>query len=153
MDETLVLDLIKSNKIFGAVEVDIHVPEHLKNYFEELTPIFKNTVVKQSDIGDFMQAYLHEDNKIFKDTRYLIGSMFGKKILLITPLLNWYLSKGLLVTKIYQVVEFKPSNCFKSFVDTVTNDRRAGDRDPHLKMIGDTSKLIGKLEREREREK
>ena len=99
MDETLVLDLIKSNKIFGAVEVDIHVPEHLKNYFEELTPIFKNTIVKQSDIGDFMQAYLHEDNKIFKDTRYLIGSMFGKKILLITPLLNWYLSKALLVTK------------------------------------------------------
>ena len=41
MDETLVLDLIKSNKIFGAVEVNIHVPENLKNYFEELTPIFK----------------------------------------------------------------------------------------------------------------
>ena len=27
---------------FGFVECDIEVPDHLKDYFSEMTPIFKN---------------------------------------------------------------------------------------------------------------
>jgi hypothetical protein len=36
----------------------------------------------------------------------VIESMFGEKIMIITPLLKWYLLKGLVVTRIYQVVEY-----------------------------------------------
>ena len=55
----------------------------------------------------------------------------------------WYLEHGLEVTRVYQVIEFDPSRCFKKFTENITNDRRAGDRDPSLKAIADTSKLIG----------
>ena len=55
----------------------------------------------------------------------------------------WYINHGLVITKVHQLIEFNPSSCFKAFADRVSNDRRAGDRDPSLKAIADTSKLIG----------
>ena len=65
------------------------------------------------------------------------------KILLITPLLRWYIEHGLLVTKINQFIEFCPKRAFSPYEESVTNDKRAGDRDPAYKALADTSKLIG----------
>jgi hypothetical protein len=61
---------------------------------------------------------------------HLLGSMFGEKIMIITPLLKWYLLKGLVVTRIYQVVEYSPATCFQKFGEAVSDARRAGDADP-----------------------
>ena len=143
MTEQEVLVNVMNGRMFGAVEVDIEVPEHLRDYFEEMPPIFKNTTIQEEDIGEHMKDYLKKTNKTFKPTKYLIGSMFGIQILLITPLIRWYVKQGLVVTKIYQFIEFCPKNAFSPFEQSVTNDRRAGDRDPAYKAIADTSKLIG----------
>ena len=43
--------------------------------------------------------------------------MKGKHMLIATPLLKWYLNHGMLVTKVYQVVEFQGQRCFKDFKD------------------------------------
>ena len=43
-EERLMLE-IKSRRLFGHVQCDLKVPEHLKAYFANLTPIFQNTVV------------------------------------------------------------------------------------------------------------
>ena len=69
--------------------------------------------------------------------------MRAEKILIATPLLKWYLEHGLEVTKIYQVVEFKPSRCFGDFEKEVTKCRRMGDKDSSKTIIADTMKLIG----------
>ena len=131
--EAEIMTMIKDGSLFGAVEVDIEVPDHLKDKFSEMTPIFKNVEVTDCDIGDFMTSYLTESGKKFANTRYLIGSMFGKKILLITPLLKWYLEHGLVVTKIHQIVQFQPKRCFQRFANQVSDDRRAGTLTPrHL---------------------
>lgn len=143
MSDRSVLDYVKSGQLFGAIEVDIFVPDDLKSFFSEMPPVFKNVVVKRQDIGAYMESFLVESGTDYKDRRYLIGSMFGEKILLITPLLQWYLEHGLIVTRIYQVIEFNPVRAFQSFADRVSEDRRNGDRDPSLKAIADTSKLIG----------
>ena len=37
----IIIDKVISGKLFGLVQCDIEVPEHLKSYFSELTPIFK----------------------------------------------------------------------------------------------------------------
>ena len=44
----------------------------------------------------------------------LIGSYFGKEILLYTPLLKWYLQKGLKITKFYNAIKYKPSCSFQN---------------------------------------
>jgi len=144
MTEQDILGRIENGDIFGAVEVDISVPAGLKSYFEEMPPVFKNTTISRDDIGDYMQGYLDQSGKTFKDTRYLIGSMFGTKILTITPLLQWYMAHGLTVTKVYQVIEFSPRRCFEGFVNSISNDRRVGDRDPNMQPIAEVSKLTGR---------
>ena len=126
LSETEILKMVQNGSLFGAIEVDIKVPEHLTENFSEMTPIFKNVEVTSDDIGDFMESYLQECGRKFQNTRYLIGSMFGNKILLITPILKWYLEHGLVVTKDYQVIQFQPKKCFQRFADQVSNDRRAG---------------------------
>lgn len=72
----------------------------------------------------------------------LIGSYFGAKILLATPLIRWYLEHGLEVTHIYQVVEYKPGLCFQPFGEDVSDARRAGDVDPNKAIVADTMKLV-----------
>ena len=143
MTQAQILEYIKNDEMFGAVEVDINVPDSLKDHFQEMPPVFKNTTISRDDIGDYMRDYLDYNKRTFKDTRYLIGSMFGTKILLITPLLKWYMAHGLTVTRIYQVVEFEPRRCFGQFVDNISDDRRAGDSDPNLRPIAEGSKLAG----------
>ena len=112
MTEEQILQHIESGDIFGAVEVDINVPEELKSRFSEMCPIFKNTTVHFDDIGDHMQDYVNKSGQKFTERRYLIGSMFATKQLFITPLLQYYLKLGLKITKIYQVIEFNPKCCF-----------------------------------------
>lgn len=145
MTKQQILSGIMEGNIFGAIQCDLRVPDHLKSYFAELPPVFKNTTVKVEDIGDHMTEFLRSTEKTFKPTRYLIGSMFANKILIITPLLIWYVQHGLEVTEIYQIIEYSPKKCFKSFADKVSEDRRGGDCDPALKVVAETSKLIGKF--------
>ena len=99
------------------------VPEHMKDYFSEMTPIFKNTKVCQDDIGEAMKKYSEQNKLMSQPRRTLIGSYYGEKILLATPLLQWYLEHGLVVTKIYQVVHYWPEDCFKKFGEEVSQAR------------------------------
>ena len=55
--------------------------------------------------------------------RSLIGSYHGKQLLLATPLLKWYLQQGLVVTHVYQTVEYQPETCFRQFADDVSTAR------------------------------
>ena len=142
MSAERILSEVRNERLFGCVEVDIRVPEHLKEKFSEMCPIFKNTNISREDIGEFMKAYAEENNIMAQPRRSLIGSMKAEKILLATPLLKWYLEHGLEVTKIHQVVEFTPKPCFKTFGDAVSDARRAGDADPNKAIIADTMKLV-----------
>ena len=73
----------------------------------------------------------------------MIGSYFGKKIGLSTPLLKWYLEHGLVVTCIYTVIEYIPDTAFSSFMTQVAQARLDGDRDKDKALITETMKLIG----------
>ena len=65
--------------MFGFVECDIEVLDHLKEYFSEMTPIFKNVDVCLDDVGEFMQEYAKQQNIKDVPRGLLIGSYFGKK--------------------------------------------------------------------------
>ena len=74
-----------------------------------MTPIFKNTEASLEDVGHHMQGYAKEHKINDIPGRLLIGSYFGNKIGLSTPLLMWYLNHGLVITHIYTVVEYIPN--------------------------------------------
>ena len=138
-----VLELVKSEHLFGMVLCDIMVPEELKDYFSEMTPIFKNIKISWEDIGEPMREYAIA-NKLMPQPRWsLIGSYIGNKILLTTPLLKWYLEHGLVVTHVYEMVEYSPEACFKQFGESVSAACHLGDENPEHAIIASTQKLIG----------
>ena len=141
--QSTLLDAVRNDTIFGFFEVDIHVPEHLYHYFEEMPPLFCNTDVKFEDMGAFMQNFVRERDLSDKPRHLLVGGLKANKILLSSPYLKWLLQKGLVVTHLYQVIEFSPRRPFRSFVKEVSDARRAGDVDEDQKIIADTMKLIG----------
>ncbi|KAJ8017821.1 Krueppel-related zinc finger protein 1 [Holothuria leucospilota] len=143
LSQKRIVQAIRDDLIFGAIECDIHVPDELKPKFAEMCPIFKNTDISVDDIGKHMKNFAMEGNIMTKPRKSLIGSMFGEKILLATPLVKWYLDHGLQITRIYQVIEFTPKSCFKTFGEAVSDARREGDRNPSKAIIADTMKLIG----------
>ena len=107
-----IIQYIREGHLFGFVECDIEVPEHLKEYFSKMTPIFKNVDVCLDHVGEVMQEYAKEHSIKDVPRRLLIGSYFGKKIGLSTPLLKWYLEHGLVITHIYTVIEYVPNAAF-----------------------------------------
>lgn len=143
MTEKQIIADVEKGVLFGLVQVDIETPEHLKDHFKEMTPIFKNIEVSIEASGEHMHTFAVENNLFKPAKRMLIGSYFAEKILFGTPLLQWYLEHGLVVTKVHQVIQYDPDNTFQSFVDEVTNARREGDHNPDSKILSDLYKLCG----------
>ena len=143
MTQNEILTAVIDGTLFGMIECDVRVPDNLREYFAEMQPIFKNTTVTRDDIGSFMQQYTEEHDIMSTPRRMLVGSYRGEKILLATPLLRWYLAHGLVVDRVYQIIEYEPKPCFQNFGDSVSAARRAGDADPDKSIIADTMKLLG----------
>lgn len=138
-----ILQAVQKGDLFGLVVCDISVPESLEEVYSEVQPIFKHALVCREDIGDLMKEYAVENKLLTKPRRMVVASYFGTGICLITPLLRWYMDHGLEVTRVYQVIEYKPSHCFTEFGRTVTEARIRGDSDPKTKDISDSYKGIG----------
>ena len=143
MTQQQIIAAVVDGTLFGMVECDVRVPEHLQDHFAEMQPIFKNTTVTRDDIGPFMRQYAEEHDIMSTPRRMLVGSFHGIKLLLATPLLRWYLAHGLVVDRVYQVVDYEPNPCFQRFGESVSAARRAGDADPEKAIIADTMKLLG----------
>ena len=143
MTQQQIIAAVVDGTLFGMVECDVRVPEHLQDHFAEMQPIFKNVTVSRDDIGPFMRQYAEENDIMSAPRRMLVGSFHGIKLLLATPLLRWYLAHGLVVDRVYQIVEYSPNPCFQRFGESVSAARRAGDADPDKSIIADTMKLLG----------
>ena len=101
--------------------------------------------ISREDIGQHMQTFGEEENIMSRPRRSLIGSYFGEKIFLASPLIKWYLEHGLQVTHIYQVVDYTPVPCFQPFGEAVSDARRAGDVDTNKAIDHGRHYEIGKL--------
>ena len=104
--------------------------------------MFKNASVTRDDIGPFMHHYAEEHNILSKPCVMLVGSFRGVKILLATPLLRWYLAHGLVVDRVYQIIEYEPNSSFRRLGESVSAARRAGDEDHDKAINADTMKFL-----------
>ena len=139
-----ILENIKKEQVFGFAKVDIHVHEDDISKFSEFPPIFKNTEITIADIGEHMQEYCRSITRKTGVKRSLISSMKGEGIIILTPLLKWYLDNGLGVTRLHYFISYNGKECFDWFTKEVTNDRRAADLGGvDLVMKGELSKLMG----------
>ena len=135
---------VLNDELFGFFEVDIEVPDQLRDKFSEFCPLFVISEVPEDQIPQQMKDYkINTGRKMIKNNKKLLGVMKAEKILLYSPLLKWYLNHGLQVTKIHRYISYTSSRPFKWFPEEVSSARRAADNDKNKKQLGDTAKLKG----------
>ena len=132
-------DVLKG-KVFGFAQVDIEVPDELYDKFSEVVPLFVVQEIPDRDIPEEMKIYKEKTGrKTVKGTKKLLGVMKAKKILLYTPLIEWYLQHGLRLTAVHQSTECEPVMLFLWFPEEVANARREADKDPRKKKLGNVA--------------
>ena len=129
-------------RLFGYVQCDIEVPEHLRDYFSNFPPIFKNTAVSRDDIGNLMKQYAKNENIMVQPRRMLISSFILTNATIITPFLLFYLQLGLVCKKIHRFVQYTPRKSFGNFVQSAVDARRQGDENPNSSVVAQTMKLL-----------
>ena len=90
-----------------------------------------------------MKNFAENHGLLQKPRTMTVGSLCGEKIMIITPLLKWYLDHGLVCDKIYQVIEYTPIACFEKAGHRVSDARRQGDVDPDKSILAEMEKLFG----------
>ena len=90
-----------------------------------------------------MRDYAIDNDLLKQPQRMLISSFKLENGIVITPLLNFYLSLGLKCTKNYGFVQYTPKKCFNDFVQLVVDARRVGDKNPESSVVAETMKLLG----------
>ena len=129
-------------QLFGYVQSDFEVPEHLRCYFSNFPPIFKNTVVSWEDIGNLMREYAEKENIMAQPRRMLISSFFFTNGSIITPMLLFYLKLGLVCKKIHRFVQYTPRKCCNNFVQSALDASRQGDENPISSVVAETMKVL-----------
>ena len=66
-------------KIYGIAEIDIHFPDHLKECFKELPPIFKNTIVERQHLSAEMQDFAKVFGLMKNGWKCLVASYLEKR--------------------------------------------------------------------------
>ena len=119
------------------------MPAHLMDHFEEFCPLFVTCSIPTEAIGETMQQYIEEKNLSKLPRRQLVAGRAARRVLLTTPLLNWYLKHGLVVTKVHQAVEWQFQQCLKEFFMNIDSERRQAAQDPSRAAHANKQKLTG----------
>ena len=141
LSEKQIIDAIVDGSLFGFLEADVHTPKHLYEKFCEWPLITKNASISPEDSGPYMSKVAEELGMGKKPRGCLISSYFGEKLMLITPLVKFYLKQGLKITKIYSFTQYRPKVCFEEFLDKTVAARQQCANDPRLAAMADTYKL------------
>ena len=107
--------------------------------------IIKNVMVSRNDFSPYMKEDAGENSYLKKLQKTLIISYFGIYHFVSSNMLKFYLEMGLVVTRIYEFIEFYPEAYFKKLAEEIVETRRKGDRDPDLQVVALTIKLMGTL--------
>ena len=144
--KTTFLKAIKSDEFFGMAEVDIEVPDTCQgefhsdllpyDYFKEFSPLFCTTNVPFDSIGKHLMQHSFDHDAPTKSRHLLVGGINPKQILMSTPLLQWYLKHGLIVTRLYELIKFSHIKCFENFVQQGIDGWQQSDKDPNLALLG-----------------
>ena len=135
---------VLNDELFGFFEVDLEVPDQLRDKFSEFCPLFVISEVPEERIPQHMKDYkINTGRKMIKNNKKLLGVMKAEKILIYSPLLKWYLNHGLQVTKIHRYISYTSGTPFAWFPEEISSARRAADQDKNKKQLGDTAKLKG----------
>ena len=134
---------LKERSWFGFAEIDIEIPNHLHQKFEEMCQFFHNKVVPAKAVPEHMLKYLRETGRKRGEDKKLMGTLSAQRMLVYAPLLLWYVNHGAVIKRVYRTIDYQPAKIFPWFVEQVTEARRTGDVEKSKALLAEVFKLLG----------
>ena len=134
---------LKERSWFGYAEIDIEIPNHLHQKFEEMCPFFHNKTVPVKAVPEHMLKYLRDTGRKRGEDKKLMGTLSAQRMLVYAPLLLWYVNHGAVIKRVYRTIDYTPAKIFPWFVEQVTEARRTGDVEKSKALLAEVFKLLG----------
>ena len=134
---------LKEGSWFGYAEIDIEIPNHLHQKFEEMCPFFYNKAVPAKAVPEHMLKYLRDTGRKRGEDKKLMGTLSAQRMLVYAPLLLWYVNHGAVIKRVYRTIDYTPAKIFPWFVEQVTEARRTGDVEKSKALLAEVFKLLG----------
>ena len=127
--ETL-MQAILNDQVFGFVKCDVETPREIIESFGEFLfpPLFCRMQITPDLVSDYMKQRMFEDDNERQPTT-IVQRYNAKGIFLLTPLVKFYVSRGMKVSNITECVQYIGGEAFKSFIDTCYRERVAATKD------------------------
>lgn len=136
-----ILSAVKSGLFFGFVCVDIEIPKCTQDdRYEKWPPIYVVSDLTFDDWSSYMKDnYLNISQN---NRKLLVQCLRAKKILLATPLLQYYLNKDFIVSNVYTAIEYIPMKPYLPIIKSCISMRREGDKIDNS-VLQETGKTSG----------
>lgn len=146
----MIVSGIEEEHLHGVVKVDVCIPhwdKKARTKWADLPPIFKNINIDRSHVGPHMRKVCEERGLLKKPRRMLIGSYYGKDMVLTTKYLRFLIDHGAKVTRLHWLLHYKKAAPFRPHLEHVWEGRasakQAGQRDTSKNMVAAVRKLLG----------
>ncbi len=138
VSEKTLLEAINKNLIYGFILCDIEPDLNKSSIWQKFLilnwlPIIRKDEIHKEDLSPFMQQQMGPSQKFPHET--LIQSLWGKKILLHSDWVQFLLENGLQISKIHELYEYQPSNCFENFYDQLYKNRVEATREGQIQLL------------------
>ena len=128
-NDSSLLEAILNDKVFGFVECDVSTPQSVIDEWGDFLfpPLFKRMVVEPEMICPYMEQRILEENT--KPTDETIIQCFNAKgQLLMTDLVKFYHSRGMVISNLKRFIQYVPGKPFEPFVQTCYENRVAATK-------------------------
>ena len=142
VDEALILDKVRTGRLFGFLLVDAHVPAELVSSFDKYPVIIKPAVLGRDSLTGNQRETAVTYDLLTTPTRTIVGADRVKDLLVTSDVVKFWLEVGVRVTRVSQVVEYAALDPMRDTVDELVELRRRGDRDESQAIIAKAAKII-----------
>ena len=144
--ESSLLQAIKDETVFGFVVCSVRTPEHVIERFTDaeflFPPVITRTVLSEDLVSPFMRERMTEQERKLSKRETLIQTYNADDILLMTPLVKFYLDNEMEISNITEFIQYIPGRGLAPFVEKVVSMRVAATNEKDdAKQL--TAKLFG----------
>ena len=128
-NQATLLQAILDDSVFGFVQCDVHTPREIIESFGEFLfpPLFCRMQITSDLVSDYMKKRMYEDENERQPTT-IVQQFNAKGIFLLTPLVKFYVSRGMQISNITECIQYIGGEAFEDFVDTCYKERVAATK-------------------------
>ncbi|MCP4393483.1 MAG: hypothetical protein GY804_04345 [Alphaproteobacteria bacterium] len=135
LTEQQLLKKIFDGQLHGFLLADFEADNELKAKTELFPLFFHKAEVSREDVGSIMHEYLTRKKLLRKPRMELISSHRGKRLLIATNLVQFYMEMGVKITNIDRLIQYELSGSMNPMVQKAVNLR--------FKASNDEQKVLG----------